>query len=97
MLIGETDNIYNAFSRLVEDHFDKGMSLKSYADQLNITEKTLTRIVKRHTDNTPAQLIKERVLLEACRLLKVSDLPVKGNCLSPAVQRFGTLHKGIPA
>lgn len=77
VLIGETDNIYNAFSALVEDHFDKGLSLKVYADRLNITEKTLTRIVKRHTANTPAQVIKERILLEACRLLNVSDMPVK--------------------
>lgn len=77
VLIGETDNIYNAFNRLVEDHFDKAWSLKQYADELNITEKTLTRIVRRHTDNTPSQIIKERILLEACRLLKVSDLSVK--------------------
>ena len=77
VLIGETDNIYNGFSQLVEDFFDKGWSLKRYADELNITEKTLTRIVKRHTNSTPSQVIKERILLEACRLLSVSDLSIK--------------------
>lgn len=77
VLIGETDNIYNAFSLLVEDHYDKALSLKDYADRLNITEKTLNRIVKRHTDHTPAQVIRERILLEACRLLHISDLSVK--------------------
>ncbi len=77
VLIGDTDNIYNAFSLLVEDYYDKGLSLKMYADRLNITEKTLNRIVRRHTDRTPAQVIRERILLEACRLLHISDLSVK--------------------
>jgi AraC-like DNA-binding protein len=48
-------------------------SAKFYADKLNISSKHLNRIVKTTIDKTTSEIISERVLLEAKRLIVHSD------------------------
>ncbi len=48
-------------------------SAKFYADKLNISSKHLNRIVKTTVDKTTSEIISERVLLEAKRLIVHSD------------------------
>lgn len=67
--------LYN-FKDLIEIYFASGMSVNDYANLLNISSKTLTTITKNSLDKTPSQLIKERIILEAKRLLKFTTLHV---------------------
>lgn len=58
-----------AFEKAIETHYKKEKSVAFYADQLNITTKHLNRITKQTINKTANQLINERVILEAKRLL----------------------------
>lgn len=64
------------FKELVEAHYADGCSVSNYAESLNISSKTLTTITKSITGKTPAEVIAERITLEAKRLLKFSTLQV---------------------
>ncbi len=57
------------FHAAVEKHFRVEKSVQFYADQLNITPKHLNRITKATINKTSSDVIKERVLLEAKRML----------------------------
>jgi AraC-like DNA-binding protein len=75
--ISDTAALYNLFSNLVEQHYSEGQLLKYYATRMHISEKTLSRIVRKHANQTPAHVIRDRILLEACRLLNSTSLSVK--------------------
>lgn len=64
------------FKELVEDNYSKAFSVKSYANLLNISTKTLTTITKSIVSKSPSRLISERVVLEAKRLLTFTTLQV---------------------
>lgn len=57
------------FERLVEQSFKEIKRVKEYADQLYVSEKHLNRIIKNCLNKTTSQLINERVILEAKRML----------------------------
>jgi AraC family transcriptional activator of pobA len=67
------NEIYQKRLQLFEDLLDKNYktekSAKKYAEMLNVTEKHLNRIVRTCLYKTTTQLISERVILEAKRLL----------------------------
>lgn len=57
------------FEDLLEEHFKRLKFPKDYADKLHITEKHLNRIVKDCLNKTSTEIIGERILLEAKRML----------------------------
>lgn len=59
----------NRLEDLIEKHFRKEKLPKFYADLLNITPKHLNRVVRETINKTTGELISERVVLEAKRLL----------------------------
>lgn len=61
------------FEKLIEQNFMKSRSVKDYANQLFVSEKHLNRILKSCLNKTSSQLIIERVLLEAKRMLMVAS------------------------
>lgn len=65
-----------AFRRLIEIHLREHHAVAWYAQQLNITTKTLTRICRRKLDCTPTELIHQRLLLEARRLLGFTNASI---------------------
>lgn len=67
---------YFKFSNLVEDHFSKRHEVKYYADLLHISTKTLAAICRQHAGKSPSQIIAERVILEAKRLLQFTPLRI---------------------
>jgi len=67
---------YLNFRELLEQNFNKGFSVKNYADQLNISTKTLATITNSIGSKTPSLLIAERVILEAKRLLAYTTLHI---------------------
>ena len=64
------------FEELIENNFKQSKFTKDYAQELNISEKHLNRIVKNCLNKTSSSLIQERVLLEAKRMLMYSELNV---------------------
>jgi AraC-like DNA-binding protein len=65
------------FSQLVEWHYTLYHTVAEYADLLNITPKALNKRVTRYTEATPNDIIKNRIILEAKRLLVHTRLSVK--------------------
>lgn len=64
------------FEDVIEANFKTMKFAKDYASLLNITEKHLNRITKECFNKTSTQLIGERVLLEAKRMLMHSEYNV---------------------
>lgn len=54
---------------LINEHFNKERSVTFYADELHITTKHLNRVVQKVLYKTTSELIAERVILEAKRLI----------------------------
>ena len=65
--------LYIRFRHLLEEHFKDGWSVWQYAESLAVSEKALASAVRTTANSTPAAIVKERVLTEACRLLQYSD------------------------
>lgn len=57
------------FKDLLEKNFREEKSVNKYASELSISEKQLQKATKTLLDKTPKQIIDERILLEAKRLL----------------------------
>lgn len=65
------------FSQLVEAHYITRHSVADYAALMNITPKALQKRVAKYSKATPNDIIKDRIILEAKRLLVHTDLSVK--------------------
>jgi AraC family transcriptional activator of pobA len=65
------------FLETLERDFSKSHEAGHYSAELGVTTGTLSRTLTRLTGRTTKQLILDRVLLEAARLLRFSDLSVK--------------------
>lgn len=66
-----------SFRKLIEENYARLHSVKDYASLLNISTKTLTMYVRECSPYTPLELINERIILEAKRLMRYSMLTVK--------------------
>jgi AraC-like DNA-binding protein len=62
------------FRLLVEQHYLSFGPLRDYAQQLHVTERQLNEAVKRTLGKTAGQLVQERQVLEAKRLLSNTDM-----------------------
>lgn len=65
--------ILENLEKLINTHFYTEKLPKFYAGQLNITTKHLNRVVSQTINKTTSQLISERILLEAKRLIVHSN------------------------
>lgn len=68
---------FREFSRLVEIHYREKHSVADYAQLLNLAPKSLNQKLKKLNVENPNELIKNRIVLEAKRLLKYTNLSVK--------------------
>lgn len=68
--------VYVKFRQLLESNYKKIHTVNAYADLLNISSKTLTNYTKEISFQTPLEIINERLILEAKRLLVHSGLNV---------------------
>jgi AraC-like DNA-binding protein len=66
-----------AFSQLVEWNYSRLHTVAEYADLLHITPKALNKRITRYSNTTPNDVIKNRIVLEAKRLLVHTNLSVK--------------------
>lgn len=61
------------FYLLIEVHYSDNLGVQFYIDNLGTTEKKLAEAAKKHTGLSPLQVIHNRVLLEAKRLMLFED------------------------
>lgn len=66
-------DIVRSFNLLVEKNFRKFHQVQDYASMLNKSPKTLTNLFAKYSHDAPLQVIKNRIVLEAKRLLKYSN------------------------
>ncbi|MFY0627412.1 MAG: helix-turn-helix domain-containing protein [Reichenbachiella sp.] len=64
------------FRELIEEKYHLNLSIKEYADLMNVSENHLTSLVKERTSKTSKELIRDKQVLEIKRLLKHSDLSI---------------------
>ncbi|NQZ44409.1 MAG: AraC family transcriptional regulator [Flavobacteriaceae bacterium] len=62
---------------MIQDKISTFPELAQYAAWMNTSTKTLSRISKRYWNDTPANVIKKRKILEAKRLLANRQIQVK--------------------
>ena len=74
---GPDVELHRRFQELLERDFASSHEAGHYADQLAVTTGTLSRTLTRLTGRSTKQLITDRVILEAARLLRFSDLSIK--------------------
>lgn len=69
--------LYKDFSVLVEQNFRELHSVTEYANRLGLSPKSLTKHLQKIGANTPSDIIKSRIILEAQRQLIYTDQSVK--------------------
>lgn len=69
--------IISKFLTLIDSHFKTERSVSFYAEKLNISANYLNIVCKKNLNVSASSLIQDRILLEAKRLLKVSEMSVK--------------------
>ena len=74
---GTDVQLYQQFQELLERDLAVSHEAGHYAAELGVTAGTLSRLLVKLTGSTTKQLILDRVVLEAVRLLRFSDLSIK--------------------
>jgi AraC family 4-hydroxyphenylacetate 3-monooxygenase operon regulatory protein len=94
--------LFLSFCDHVETHFREHLTLSEYASRLSITEARLNDICRRMADRPSKEIVHERMLQEARRLLRYSAVPVSEisyqlGFVDPAYfSRFFTKRVGLP-
>jgi AraC family transcriptional regulator, transcriptional activator of pobA len=70
-------HIIRRFNLLVEANFRAEHAVSYYADRLNKSPKTLSNLFALYNHKTPLQVIQERIIIEARRLLAYTDKSAK--------------------
>lgn len=70
-------DIVRQFNLEVERHFRELHQVQDYASLLNKSPKTLSNLFSKHNQKTPLQIIRERITLEAKRLMLYTDSTLK--------------------
>ncbi len=65
------------FKSLVDSNYKKWHKVATYAQQLHITTKHLSVVTKKQTGKTAKEMIQDRIVLEAKRLLLYTDMSIK--------------------
>lgn len=69
-------NLSRRFLDLVEQKYPLGLKIPSFARELGVSESRLFSVIKRELGQSPGDILRQRLLLEARRLLAVTDLSV---------------------
>lgn len=65
--------LFVKFRKLIEENYPQIHTVSEYAKLLNISSKSLTNCTKEISHQTPLEIINERIILEARRLLSYSE------------------------
>ncbi|GAA4800077.1 helix-turn-helix domain-containing protein [Olivibacter ginsenosidimutans] len=64
------------FVNLIDENYKKGFTIAEYAQLLLISSRSLSDLTQQLLNKTPSQMIQERIILEAQRLLLYSNLNI---------------------
>lgn len=83
VVIDEKRGLLIKFINLIEENYKDSYSISQYADLLHVSTRTLSNITQAVLHKNPSQIIQERILLEAKRLLLYSEMTTReiGFCL----------------
>ncbi len=76
-LIRDNLDSFTLFQDLVEKYFLSNKALSFYAAQLHMAPNTLSKKIKSRYHKTPAQMIRERVILEAKKQIHLTRRSIK--------------------
>lgn len=76
VLKGKGHIVVKKFFQLVEEYYDKNLTVAQYADKMALTPNHLTQTVNQLTGKTSSQIIKSKQILEIKRLLVHTNLSV---------------------
>ena len=76
-LVSEEFAELKTFQTLVEEHFRSQRSPAFYAEQMHISPNTLSKKIKQEYNKNPSQIIQERVILEAKKLIHLTRKSIK--------------------
>lgn len=68
--------LVKGFLQLIEENYQKNLTISEYAAMLNITPHHLTQVVKQVTGNTSVKILQNKVVIETKRLLVHSEMTV---------------------
>lgn len=69
--------LFVQFRQMVENEFTRLHTVQEYADALHVAVRTLNKCVNDCTDKSPLAFINERIILEAKRLVRHTDMMFK--------------------
>lgn len=81
------------FNVLVDLHFRSKKQVADYAEMLNKSPKTLSNLFAKYNNKSPLQLIHERTVLEAKRLLLYTDKSAKEIAFELGFNEVASFHK----
>lgn len=76
LLSGKGHLLVKKFFQLVEENYEKNLSVAQYADRMAITPNHLTQTITQLTGKTSSQIVKAKQILEIKRLLVHTNLSV---------------------
>ena len=76
-IISYDKELARKFRQLVELHYRKHHNVSDYANMLNITPKNLNKKIVSEKQVAPSIIIKQRIILQAKRLLANTTLSIK--------------------
>ncbi|MGY6647856.1 AraC family transcriptional regulator [Wenyingzhuangia sp. IMCC45574] len=65
------------FESLIEEHFKEHQPVPFYAEKMSLSIKQLSYMCKKVLNKTPSEMIQDRLILEAQRLILHTELPIK--------------------
>lgn len=74
---GRSKVVFDQFIKLVKENFNRYRNVRFYADELSLTPKYLSRIIRETSGRSAPEWIDDYVILEAKNLLKYSGLAIK--------------------
>ena len=86
-------DLIRKFNLLVDTHYKSKKQVSDYADLLFKSPKTLSNLFAKYNEKTPLQIIHERIVLEAKRLLLYTDKTAKEIAYELGFEEVGTFHK----
>lgn len=69
--------LFIEFRKLVDQEYSRLHTVQEYADQLNVAVRTLNKSVNECSQKSPLAFINDRIILEAKRLVRYSNLMIK--------------------
>ncbi len=74
---GQYAEIYSRFIEAVDDNYTTMHTVKGYASLLGVSKNVLTKSTKQYEQLTPLEIIDDRIIVEAKRLLACTTLRIK--------------------